>query len=71
MEDWSTIRYLCKQCSEGIAHNDHDEDYEERETPSERYIGFASFNEFELAQVLADWSVITLCEYSEVVLELE
>lgn len=71
MEDWSTIRYLCKQCSEGIAHKDHDQDNEERETPSERYIGFASFNELRLMQVLTDWSVITLCEYSEVVLELE
>jgi len=71
MEDWSTIRYLCKQCSEGVAHNDHDQDIEERETPSERYIGFAIINKSELVQVLADWSVITLGEYAEVVLELE
>jgi tetratricopeptide (TPR) repeat protein len=71
MEDWSTIRYLCKQCSEGVAHQDHDQDIEERETPSERYIGFATINELNLMQVLTDWSVITLCEYSEVVLELE
>ncbi|WP_295772353.1 hypothetical protein [uncultured Mucilaginibacter sp.] len=71
MEDWSTIRYLCKQCSEGVAHKDHDQDIEERETPSERYIGFAAINKPVLVHVLTDWSVITLCEYSEVVLELE
>ncbi|WP_342644706.1 hypothetical protein [Mucilaginibacter sp. CSA2-8R] len=71
MEDWSTIRYLCKQCSEGVPHEHHDQDIQEREAPSERYIGFAATNKTALIRVLSSWSVITLCEYSDVVLELE
>jgi tetratricopeptide (TPR) repeat protein len=70
MEDWSTIRYLCKQCSEGVPHKQHDQNLEERETPSERHIGFAALNKIDLEQVLTDWGIITLCEHSELLLEL-
>lgn len=70
MEDWSTIKYLCRQCSEGTVHEHHDQDLEDRDN-SERYIGFASQNVEKVKKVLTDWRAITLCEHSEIELELE
>lgn len=70
MEDWSTIMMLCKQCSEGTVHNDHDHDLQVDEG-SGRYIGLAATNYEAVQQALADWRAITLCEHSALVLELE
>jgi hypothetical protein len=70
MEDWSTVRMLCKQCSEGTAHTDHDHDLQVDED-SGRYIGLAATNHEAVQQALADWRAITLCEHSAIVLELE
>lgn len=70
MEDWSTVRMLCKQCSEGTAHTDHDHDLQVDED-SGRYIGLAATNHQTVQQALADWRAITLCEHSAIVLELE
>lgn len=68
-EDWSTIRFLCKQCSEGVPHEAHDHDLQ-GEPISERHFGFASMDKHMILQVLADWRAITLCEHSELQLEL-
>jgi len=68
-EDWSTIRFLCKQCSEGIPHDTHDHDLQV-EPVSERSFGFASTSKDMVLQVLADWRAITLCEHNELQLEL-
>ena len=70
-EDWSSsIRMLCKQCSEGISHENHDHDLKE-DCESEHNIGLAAINRDDVIQVLADWCTITLCEHSELILALK
>ncbi|TFF40971.1 tetratricopeptide repeat protein [Mucilaginibacter psychrotolerans] len=69
IEDWSTVRLLCRQCSEGKPHEHHDEELKEAHK-SEHYIGFASENKQAILNALENWRVISLCEHSELVLEL-
>ena len=69
-EDWSTIKWLCKKCSEGVQHEHHDEDLR-NEYPAERHIGFASENKKPIEQVLIKWRVLTLHSHSKLILELE
>jgi tetratricopeptide (TPR) repeat protein len=68
-EDWSTVRMLCKQCSEGTPHETHDHDLK-IENEYEHRIGFASVSKDTIIQVLADWRAITSCERTELRLEL-
>jgi len=68
-EDWSTIRILCKKCSEGTPHESHDHDLQ-GEPSSERLFGFASTSRDAVLQVLTDWRAITLCEHDQLKLEL-
>ncbi|NHA06458.1 tetratricopeptide repeat protein [Mucilaginibacter sp. HC2] len=68
-EDWSTIRILCKQCSEGTPHETHDHDLK-AENNDEHHIGFASISKDVLTQVLVQWRTITLYEHSDLKLEL-
>jgi tetratricopeptide (TPR) repeat protein len=70
MEDWSTIRLLCKQCSEGNPHEHHDKELEDV-NKNQRHIGFASLSDETLKHVLANWRLICLREHSVVKLELE
>nr|WP_294942692.1 hypothetical protein [uncultured Mucilaginibacter sp.] len=69
-EDWSTVRMLCKQCSEGTAHEHHDNQLVESDK-DERDIGFASERKQAILNVLNNWRAISLCDHSELVLELE
>lgn len=69
-EDWSTIRYLCKQCSEGKVHELHDHDLK-KEDKSERYIGFAAINEDDVKNALNQWHLVTLDDYTDFKLELD
>jgi len=69
-ENWSTIRFLCKKCSEGIVHEDHDVNLK-NEATGEPHIGFASATKKPIEQVLLQWRVLTLRSHSKLVLELE
>jgi len=68
-EDWSTVRYLCKKCSEGTTHEHHDHDLQERDKNA--LIGFAITDQNLLKEVIHKWHAITLCEYENIKLELE
>jgi len=68
-ENWSTIKFLCKQCSEGTPHESHDHDLQV-EPSNEKRFGFASISMDAVLQVLKEWRVITLCEHDELKLEL-
>jgi tetratricopeptide (TPR) repeat protein len=71
-ENWtSTIRILCKQCSEGTPHEIHDNQLEEKITEGEFQIGIASLDEKTVADVLENWKIITLCDYENLKLEFE
>ncbi len=70
MEDWSTVRYFCKKCSEGITHESHDHDLKEKDKNLSA-IGFALTDVELLKEALQKWYVITLCEYDNLKLELE
>lgn len=70
MEDWSTVKYLCKQCSEGVVHEEHDHDLQEK-SENEAVIGFASFDSKRIIQALEKWRVITLCDHDDLIIELE
>jgi len=54
IEDWSTIRTLCKQCSEGHPH-DHPDDEVVTESSPKRRFAFAARTEAEIAHILASW----------------
>lgn len=56
-EDWSrNVRTLCKQCSEGHPHEQHDHQLEEPEQmPSTRLIAVAGPDEAAIRQVLDGW----------------
>jgi tetratricopeptide (TPR) repeat protein len=71
-ENWtSTIRILCKQCSEGTPHEVHDNQLEETVREGEFHIGIASKDLQSVEEVLEKWKVITLCDYENLKLELE
>lgn len=70
LEDWSTVRTLCRKCSEGIPHEDHDQDLNEQEN-RERHLGFAALTREPIIKILADWRAITLCDHTEPSLEIE
>ncbi len=56
-EDWtSNVRWLCKQCSEGVAHEAHDQDLPDPVWVSDRDIGFGIRAPAELQTVLDVWS---------------
>lgn len=52
VEDWSTIRMLCKQCSEGRPHDDHEP--QGAEGPLVRF-GIAAHTEEEVQALLQEW----------------
>lgn len=70
MEDWTTIRLLCKQCSEGTPHEHHDKDLSKTNI-TERQIAFACTGNHHILEVLDKWRAITLVDSSDLLLELE
>jgi hypothetical protein len=56
MEDWTkNTRVLCKACSEGRAHEQHDRSLEHDEWQIERRIGLASKDEAKVNALLEHW----------------
>jgi len=57
IEDWSTIRRLCRQCSEGRPHDHHDQNHRlSSEIQPTRQIAFAAASEESVRKTLAAWS---------------
>jgi hypothetical protein len=54
-EDWSTIRMLCRACSEGRPHQ-HTQDVVSNEVEEERTVGIAASTDDEARSLLTDWS---------------
>jgi hypothetical protein len=54
-EDWSTVRLLCKACSEGAPHS-HTDDEELSEWKPQRIVGFAAKSLEQVRGLLAEWS---------------
>jgi hypothetical protein len=56
VEDWaSNVSQLCRQCSEGRPHENHDHDGEPKPWDRERLIAIASCDGNEVEAVLKDW----------------
>lgn len=53
-EDWSTIRIICKECSEGRAHN-HDHPTEEPKIEGEHYFGIAASTIDKATAAVSSW----------------
>ncbi|HEY4065167.1 MAG TPA: tetratricopeptide repeat protein [Puia sp.] len=69
-DDWSNIKFICKQCSEGVPHEHHELPLN-REGITERIFGFAAITEESLVRVLNAWLKATGCKCEELYLELE
>jgi tetratricopeptide (TPR) repeat protein len=54
-EDWTSMRMLCKACSEGHAHEQHDHDEKNEEWQVERRVGIASKSADTVNEVLVRW----------------
>jgi tetratricopeptide (TPR) repeat protein len=55
-ENWThSLRYLCRACSEGRPHEQHDEELR-AETPPEIRLGLAARDQAEISKVLERWS---------------
>ena len=55
-ENWTTgIRYLCKQCSEGKPHEEHDHDIEEKVIDGNFEIAIALTSKISLDNILKNW----------------
>lgn len=64
IENWTTaVQFLCKQCSEGKPHENHDHDL--KSTVEEYRIALASTSQEKLSLVLEAWSQKTGVEYYE------
>ncbi|MCB1275126.1 hypothetical protein [Prosthecobacter sp.] len=56
IEDWSTLRILCRKCSEGTPHEQHDhEGGISDELPSSRKIAFAALSRDAVIETLSAW----------------
>ena len=59
MEDWSTLRYLCKACSEGRPHDTHDHSPQgggDVASPETRSIVFAASEESTVRTLIQRWA---------------
>jgi tetratricopeptide (TPR) repeat protein len=54
MEDWTTVEWLCQQCSEGIPHEKHDEKI--KHVSEERHLAFAALSQEALDSILHGWA---------------
>lgn len=56
IEDWSTVRIICRACSEGRAHERHDhEGWADPDARMDRRIAFAAKSASKVAKVLKAW----------------
>lgn len=69
-EDWTTVRILCKQCSEGTPHEHHDHDLA-HEAGGNRIIGLAATGQQQVEELLKKWKERTGVGYSTILLGLE
>lgn len=53
-EDWSTVRYLCRACSEGLPHTQHSQ--EPAPWTAARTLGVAALSELPVRRLLRRWS---------------
>ncbi len=60
-EDWTTMRYLCKACSEGRAHEQHDHSVASTGWNDKRRVGIASRDAAGVHDVLNRWSSRPAC----------
>lgn len=59
-ENWTkSLRYICKQCSEGIPHEEHDQELEIDYSKIEVELALAAPLEFDLDQFLINWEKTT------------
>lgn len=57
-EDWQqSVRYLCKACSEGRPHEQHDHALPVKEWEPEREVAFAAESDKRLRRVLKEWKL--------------
>lgn len=63
MEDWSTIRFYCKQCSEGKVHDNHDKML--NLSKEERRIAFATLDYPSLIGIIHNWYLETHCQHTD------
>lgn len=74
-EDWtSNVRLLCKQCSEGTAHEHHDQDLKNSEKEHwqpNRNFGFACKENGALKEILKAWAKNSNGQYQNLTLALE
>jgi len=62
-EDWtSTVRTICKQCSEGKPHEQHDHDLKNNQWQPERFLGIATKQPELLNDKLHQWQNKTISE---------
>jgi len=55
-EDWTAhLQYLCKACSEGRAHEQHDHSIEDQAWQVKRRVGLASKDPVKVQEVLEQW----------------
>lgn len=54
-EDWTSMRVLCKACSEGRAHEQHEHGEQSQEWQVERRVGIASKSADAVNEVLVRW----------------
>jgi tetratricopeptide (TPR) repeat protein len=55
-EDWSTVRILCRACSEGRPHDTHDHEAKQDEWSAERRIGLATLSAPSVRRALDRWA---------------
>lgn len=66
IENWTTaVRYICKKCSEGLPHHNHDEVPDFRD--QEMTMAFASQSEEKITDVVNSWSRTTGADFREFV----
>lgn len=66
-EDWtSSVRMICKQCSEGTPHESHDKDLE-KEWSSKRKLGVATMDTTKMTNILQIWQDKTCSTVLEII----
>jgi tetratricopeptide (TPR) repeat protein len=65
-ENWTqTIRYVCKQCSEGKPHEHHDKGMSKQVETGHYHLGLAAKTEVDLRHILRTWALQTRSDILE------
>jgi tetratricopeptide (TPR) repeat protein len=65
-ENWTkTIRYVCKQCSEGKPHEHHDKALPKQVETGHYLLGLAAKNEMDLRHIIRTWALQTRSDILE------